>query len=338
MINVSIIIPHHNGKKLLFDCIDSIHKNIINQNYELIVVDNMSSDNSADDAKIKFPSINLIKSNKNLGYSGGCNLGSKHANGKYLIFLNNDTIHEKNWVEELVSFLEKNPQAGAAQPKILNAVNTEMFDYAGGAGGFIDKYCFPFVRGRLFNTLEKDLSQYDNPERIFWASGAAFIIRKRLFEELDFFDNIYFAYMEEIDLCWRLQLLGWSVWYVPSSVVYHYGKQTIRENSFKSHYLNHRNSWILFIKNSYSFEKGCLIIKRYILDHMAAIYSILIMDFNRFFAIFFSHLWLIYNFRTLFNIRRNNILNNSNIDLIYDNSIAIDYFFKNKKYFSQIFD
>jgi len=335
---ISIIIPHHNGKKLLFDCVDSIYKNITTKDFEVIVVDNMSNDNSADEIKEKFPTINLLKAGSNLGYSGGCNFGAKHAQGEYIIFLNNDTLHTKNWIEELVNFLENNPQVGAAQPKILNAINREMFDYAGGAGGFIDKYCFPFVRGRLFNTLEKDINQYGNPKKIFWASGAAFIIRKRLLEELDYFDNIYFAYMEEIDLCWRLQSLGWSVWYVPSSLVYHYGKQTIKENSFKSHYFNHRNSWILFFKNSHSFENGLLIFKRYILDHMAAIYSILILDFNRFLAIFASHLWIIYNCRTLFHSRKNNHLRNSKIDLIYENSIAVDYFFKGKKYFSQIFD
>tara|TARA_A100000164_G_scaffold381241_1_gene431933 strand:- start:869 stop:1885 length:1017 start_codon:yes stop_codon:yes gene_type:complete len=338
MINVSIIIPHHNGKKLLFDCLNSIYNNTNTKDFETIVVDNMSNDLSADDAKAEFPLINLLKANLNLGYSGGCNLGAKHAKGKYIIFLNNDTLLTKNWAEKLVSFLEKNPQVGAAQPKILNAINRDIFDYAGGAGGFIDKYCFPFVRGRLFDTLEKDINQYNEPKKIFWASGAALIIRKHILEELNYFDNIYFAYMEEIDLCWRLQSLGWGVWYVPSSTVYHYGKQTIKENSFKSHYFNHRNSWILFIKNSHSFEKGLLILKRYILDQMAAIYSILTFDFNRFLAIFCSHLWMIYNLKTLFYIRKNNKAKNSKIDLIYKNSIAIDYFFKGKKYFSQIFD
>ena len=144
--------------------------------------------------------------------------------------------------------------------------------------------------------------------------------------------------MEEIDLCWRLQALGWGIWNVPSSVVYHYGKQTIKENSFKSHYLNHRNSWILFLKNSASFEKGALIIKRFILDQMAAVYSILILDFNRLLAILFSHLWLIYNFRALLSIRNKNKLRYQSLDLIYNGSIAIDYFFKRKKYFNQIFE
>ena len=335
---LSIIIPHHNGEELLFNCLESILNQISIKDFEIIVVDNRSIDNSADKAKEKFPSINLLKSETNLGYSGGCNFGAKNAKGEYTIFLNNDTLHTKNWIEELIGFLDKNPQAGAAQPKILNATNRDTFDYAGGAGGYIDKYCFPFVRGRIFNSIEKDSNQYDDVKKIFWASGAAFIIRTELLRELNYFDNIYFAYMEEIDLCWRLQALGLGIWNVPTSIVYHYGKQTIKENTFKSHYLNHRNSWILFIKNSATFEKGLLIIKRFILDLMAAVYSILTFDINRFLAIFSSHLWLVYNFKTLLNIRLSNHLRHHKLDLIYQRSIAIDYFFRRKKIFNQIFE
>ena len=335
---LSIIIPHHNGEELLFNCLESILNQISIQDFEIIVVDNGSIDDSADKAKEKFPSINLLKSETNLGYSGGCNFGAKNAKGEYTIFLNNDTLHTKNWIEELIGFLDKNPQAGAAQPKILNATNKDTFDYAGGAGGYIDKYCFPFVRGRIFNSLEKDSNQYDDVKKIFWASGAAFIIRTELLRELNYFDNIFFAYMEEIDLCWRLQALGLGIWNVPTSIVYHYGKQTIKENTFKSHYLNHRNSWILFIKNSATFEKGLLIIKRFILDLMAAVYSILTFDINRFLAIFASHLWLVYNFKTLLNIRLSNHLRHHKLDLIYQRSIAIDYFLRRKKIFNQIFE
>tara|TARA_B100000579_G_scaffold88150_1_gene69256 strand:- start:1454 stop:2467 length:1014 start_codon:yes stop_codon:yes gene_type:complete len=335
---LSIIIPHHNGEELLFNCLESILNHISIQDFEIIIVDNASTDNSGDKAKQKFPLISLLKSETNLGYSGGCNFGAKNAKGEYIIFLNNDTLHTKNWIEELINFLDKNPQAGAAQPKILNATNRDTFDYAGGAGGYIDKYCFPFVRGRIFNSLEKDNNQYDDIKKIFWASGAAFIIRTDLLRKLNYFDNIYFAYMEEIDLCWRLQALGLGIWNVPTSVVYHYGKQTIKENTFKSHYLNHRNSLILFIKNTPTFEKGFLIIKRFILDQMAAVYSILTLDINRFLAIFASHLWLVYNFKTLLNVRLSNHLRHHKLDLIYQRSIAIDYFFRRKKIFNQIFE
>ena len=177
-----------------------------------------------------------------------------------MLFLNNDTEHSNEWIEKLVYFLDSNSKIAAVQPKILNIHNKKLFDYAGGAGGFIDKFCFPFVQGRIFHTIEKDHNQYNNPSRIFWASGAAFMIQSNIFKTLKGFDEVYFAYMEEIDLCWRAQAMGYKIYCVPDSFVYHYGKQTIKENTTKSHYLNHRNSWILFLKNSFTFDYGILII------------------------------------------------------------------------------
>ena len=266
---VSIIIPNYNGGDLLYNCIDSIYKNISIKDFEIIVVDNGSTDNSINRVKSNFQNVEIISSNSNLGYSGGCNLGATHASGKYLLFLNNDTEHSNEWIEKLVYFLDSNSKIAAVQPKILNIHNKKLFDYAGGAGGFIDKFCFPFVQGRIFHTLEEDHNQYNNPSRIFWASGAAFMIRSNIFKTLEGFDKVYFAYMEEIDLCWRAQAMGYKIYSVPDSFVYHYGKQTIKENTIKSHYLNHRNSWILFFKNSFTFNYGILIIQRLVLDWMA---------------------------------------------------------------------
>ena len=253
---VSIIIPHYNGKKLLYNCINSIYQNIDIDNFEIIVVDNASTDNSIKNIQNLFSDVVVVSNKKNIGYSGGCNIGAQHAKGKYLIFLNNDTEHSDRWIEKLVDFLEEHPSAFAAQPKVLNINNKEYFDYAGGAGGFIDCFGFPYVKGRLFNTLEKDTGQYDKPSEIFWSSGAAMIVRADIFNQLSGFDEVYFAYMEEIDLCWRAQALGYKIWSVPSAFIYHYGKQTIKENTIKSHYLNHRNSWILFFKNSFTFNYG----------------------------------------------------------------------------------
>ena len=170
MTSVSIVIPHLNGKKILYNCIESLYRNIININVEIIIVDNGSKDNSIEHVKKHFNELKIIKSDKNLGYSGGCNLGASKAIHDYIIFLNNDTIHSKGWVEELVNFLDSNPHIGAAQPKILNAINKDKFDYAGAAGGFIDKYCFPYAQGRLFSTIEEDKGQYNEPKKIFWAS------------------------------------------------------------------------------------------------------------------------------------------------------------------------
>ena len=331
---VSIIIPNYNGGDLLYNCINSIYENISIKDFEIIVVDNGSTDNSINRVKNNFQNVEIISSNSNLGYSGGCNLGATHASGKYLLFLNNDTKHSNEWIEKLVHFLDSNSKIAAVQPKILNIHNKKLFDYAGGAGGFIDKFCFPFVQGRIFHTLEEDHNQYNNPSRIFWASGAAFMIRSNIFKTLEGFDKVYFAYMEEIDLCWRAQAMGYKIYSVPDSFVYHYGKQTIKENTIKSHYLNHRNSWILFFKNSFTFNYGILIIQRLALDWMALAYSVMTLDIRRFFAILFAQIWILFFSGKIIKIRRNNQI--TQLDNIYDKSIAIDYFFKRKKYFSQI--
>lgn len=331
---VSIIIPNYNGGDLLYNCINSIYENISIKDFEIIVVDNGSTDNSINRVKSNFQNVEIISSNSNLGYSGGCNLGATHASGKYLLFLNNDTEHSNEWIEKLVHFLDSNSKIAAVQPKILNIHNKKLFDYAGGAGGFIDKFCFPFVQGRIFHTLEEDHNQYNNPSRIFWASGAAFMIRSNIFKTLEGFDKVYFAYMEEIDLCWRAQAMGYKIYSVPDSFVYHYGKQTIKENTIKSHYLNHRNSWILFFKNSFTFNYGILIIQRLVLDWMALAYSVMTLDIRRFFAILFAQIWILFFSGKIIKIRRDNQI--TQLDNIYDKSIAIDYFFKRKKYFSQI--
>ena len=333
---VSIIIPHYNGKDLLYNCIDSIYNNITIENFEIIVVDNASTDDSVKHIETSFPEVIIVKNKNNVGYSGGCNIGAGNANGKYLLFLNNDTEHSNQWIEKLVNFLDENPDVFSAQPKILNINNKEYFDYAGGAGGFIDHFCFPYVKGRIFNTLEKDTGQYDQQSKIFWSSGAAMIVRADIFNQLNGFDEIYFAYMEEIDLCWRAQALGYKIFSVPDSLIYHYGKQTIKANTIKSHYLNHRNSWILFFKNSYTFDYGTLIVKRLLLDWMALVYSVLTLDIRRFIAIILAELWLLLFTIKIIDTRKNN--NVVHLDNIYNKSIAIDYFFKRKKYFSQIED
>jgi len=333
---VSIIIPHYNGKDLLYNCIDSIYNNITIENFEIIVVDNASTDDSVKHIETSFPEVIIVKNKNNVGYSGGCNIGAENANGKYLLFLNNDTEHSNQWIEKLVNFLDENPDVFSAQPKILNINNKEYFDYAGGAGGFIDHFCFPYVKGRIFNTLEKDTGQYNQQSKIFWSSGAAMIVRADIFNQLNGFDEIYFAYMEEIDLCWRAQALGYKIFSIPDSLIYHYGKQTIKENTIKSHYLNHRNSWILFFKNSHTFDYGILIIKRLILDWMALVYSLLTLDVRRFFAIVLAELWIIVFGIKIINVRKNNHI--ARLDNIYRKSVAVDYFFKRKKYFSQIED
>jgi len=217
---VSIIIPHWNGIDVLSECIDSLN-NTKYSNFEIIVVDNASSDDSVKWINNNHPKINIVENDQNYGYAGGCNRGIKISKGDYIVFLNNDTIQEKNWLSNLVSFMNNHPDCAAVQPKILNYYERDKFDYAGGSGGHMDVLCYPFARGRLFLEQEIDNKQYDDDTQCFWASGTAIMVRKKYFLEVEKFDENFFAHMEEIDLCWKLQLKGYKVYVNPKSVVYH---------------------------------------------------------------------------------------------------------------------
>ena len=254
-----------------------------------------------------------------------------------MLFLNNDTEHSSEWIEKLVHFLDSNSNIAAVQPKILNIYNKKLFDYAGGTGGFIDKFCFPFVQGRIFDTLEEDHGQYNNPSKIFWASGAAIMIRSNVFKELEGFDKIYFSYMEEIDFCWRVQSLGHEVWSFPSSYIYHHGPyKNFRKSSINSYYLNHRNSWILFLKNSYNFNYGLSIVLKLLLDWIALAYSLLRLNLKQHLGIIKAHWWLCFSLYKIFKLRKENQYKLNQLDNIYRGSIVVDYFLRRKKYFSQI--
>lgn len=323
-----------NSKELLYACINSIQENTSIDDYEIIVVNNGPINDSVRTLANDFKKTTIINNAKNYGFSKACNIGALNASGEFLLFLNNDTIHSKGWIEKLILFLENHSFVGAIQPKIRNIKNKNIFDYAGASGGFLDSYGFPFCRGRIFNSIEKDVKQYDAPVKIFWASGAALMTYKNLFEELNGFDEDYFAYMEEIDFCWRLQKKGFEIWVDPSSVIYHHGKMTIKKGSIKSNFLNHRNSWILFLKNSETFHYGTMIFKRFILDILALVYSMVRLDWSRFLAIILSLCFVLFNFPKIM-LNRKKSLDNGKVSL-YQGSIAIDYYFFFKRKFSQI--
>ncbi|MBT7118370.1 MAG: glycosyltransferase family 2 protein, partial [Candidatus Marinimicrobia bacterium] len=217
---VSIIIPHWNGIDVLSECIESLKKSTL-PSFEIIVSDNASSDGSQAWIKENHPDIILLENDKNYGYAGGCNYGSNIAKGEFLLFLNNDTIQDPNWLQPLVDQMKSDESIAAIQPKILNYYNRKIFDYAGGSGGHLDLFCFPFARGRVFLEQEKDSGQYDDAQKCFWASGTAMLVRKKTFFAAGKFDETFFAHMEEIDLCWRFQAMGFQVWSEPKSVIYH---------------------------------------------------------------------------------------------------------------------
>lgn len=343
MNKVSIIIPHYNNFPIIDRCLKSL-KSLIYKNIEIIVIDNNSYDNSFDKIKNNYKDIILKKSQKNLGYAGGCNLGASFASGDYLLFLNNDTVHDKNFLNHLVATLDKNKNIASVQPKIKNLNRKDFFDYAGASGGYIDYLVFPFCRGRIFDTLEKDTSQYDKKTNVFWTSGTAFLTRKSLFIKMKGFDQKLFAHMEEIDYCWKCNLSNYICTANPSAVIYHEGAKTLNYNSPMKTYLNHRNSLILLLTN-YEFLTVLKILPtrifleitssfrelfKFRLLHFIAHYLSLVSIFN-----FFYLLKRRKHVNTIRKVGDEHLFENN---LIFSKSIVFDYFLKRKLYFKDLID
>ena len=338
--SVSIVIPHWNNVDVLSECLESI-LNTDFENFETIVVDNASTDNSVASVRSNYPNVKLIENEKNYGYAGGCNIGAEAASGDYLIFLNNDTVQEKDWISNLIKTINSDDKIAAVQPKILNYYDRNVFDYAGGSGGHMDIYCFPFARGRIFSFQENDEGQYNNKEKCFWSSGTCFMVRRELFQKSGGFDESFFAHMEEIDLCWRLYAMGFEVWVEPNSVVYHKNALTLPMYSHKKYYLNHRNSLLMLLGN-YSIKNIFLIgIPRLILEKIACFYSILMLDCRHFTAILRSLFWIIFHPNVIMKKRKSfskirTITDKKIMENMMQSSIVIKYYLLKKQAYLDI--
>ena len=340
MTNISIIIPHYNNYQILNDCLKSLYKSELHD-AEIIIVNNNSTDDSIKKITVKYPKPIIISTTMNRGYAGGCNYGAKHAKGKLLVFLNNDIEVHKEWLTQLIQTIGSKTNIASVQPKILNKKNPKKFDYAGASGGFIDKYCYPFARGRIFNTIENDNGQYNDEKKIFWASGTGFITRKSIFNILGGFDETLFAHMEEIDYHWKCQLHGYEIYVNPMSIIYHLCGKTLSYQSAYKTYLNHRNSLLLLLSNYNFINTLKFIIIRIIMEFISCIKDLVSLRFNHAFAQINSLLWIILHphiiikrrtiIKSIRKVTDKKLLNN----IIFDKSIVYQYFIKqNKKYTS----
>lgn len=334
---VSVVILNYNGMKFVHALFESLFKTDY-PSVEWIMVDNASSDDSADYTENHFPEVTLIRSKSNLGYTGGNNLGIAAAHGKYIVLLNNDVEVSPDWLDHLVNEAEKDSTIGALQPKLQSMINRGYFEYAGASGGFIDKWGFAFLRGRMFDTIEVDHGQYDDIRSIFWASGAALFLRKTALDEVGTLDETFFMHYEEIDLCWRLHLRGYAIKVIPHSKVLHYVSASLPAANFKKLYWNHRNSLILLIKNLSAGGFFITLLQRYILDGMAGMHALIQLEPKRIFAILKAHFW-VYSHSHLLWKKRKAVQNGRTVSdkqfnhLIYPKSIVVDYFLKKKKEF-----
>lgn len=267
---IAIVILNWNGKKLLETFLPSI-VNFSAEKAEIFVADNASTDDSISYVKKHFPSVNIIENDVNGGYAKGYNDALQSVEADIYCLINSDVEVTENWLSPILEVFEKEKNVAIIQPKILDYKDKAYFEYAGAGGGFIDFFGYPYCRGRVFNSLEKDAHQFDNTTKIFWASGACFFIRSKVFHDLKGFDEDYFAHQEEIDLCWRTQNLGFDIKYIGTSTVFHVGGATLQETNPHKTYLNFRNSLLNVVKNVPKKWFIIVVLSRLILDGIAGI-------------------------------------------------------------------
>ncbi len=333
---VAVVILNFNGEDLLQQFLPSVIKYTSAEDVEIVVVDNCSTDGSLQVLK-QFPEIKLISFSENYGFAKGYNIALQQIDAEYVVLLNSDVEVSENWLTPMVDILESNKDIAACQPKILSYKNFRYFEYAGACGGFIDLYGYPFCRGRLRVITEEDMGQYEESIPVFWATGACLCIRKSDFLECGGFDERFFAHMEEIDLCWRLQLLGKRVFCCPQSVVKHVGAATLQNNSRKL-YLNFRNNLLMLYKNLSDDRIKKVFFVRWFLDYFAMFQFLLKGEFSNAKAILkarkdFSEIKKEYKDIRLA-IQENSEKNF--LKTIYPHSILLDTYLKNKKSFKDL--
>lgn len=266
----AVVILNWNGEMFLKQFLPSVITHTDLSVNEIVVADNGSTDGSLQLLKEQFPEVKTILLDQNYGFAGGYNKALAQIDAEYYLLLNSDVEVTPGWLDVLTTYMDKHPKTAACQPKIRAFHNKEYFEHAGAAGGFIDRYGFPYCRGRIFGTTEKDLGQYDEVSEIFWATGACLMIRSEIFKKTGGFDDAFFAHMEEIDLCWRINSRGFKIVCVPQSVVYHVGGGTLNTEHPRKTYLNFRNNLLMLYKNVPQAQLNKVLNARCFFDYAAA--------------------------------------------------------------------
>lgn len=327
----AVIILNWNGKALLEQFLPSVVR--YSQNTTVYVADNASTDGSVAYLSANFPTVQVIRNTENGGYAKGYNNALAHLTEDLFVLLNSDVEVTENWLQPIRSEFEKDDQLVAAQPKILDYNNKSKFEYAGAAGGFIDKLGYPYCRGRIFGSLEEDTGQYNNVIPIFWATGACLFVTSHAFKQLKGFDEDFFAHQEEIDLCWRLHSLGGTIKYVGTSTVYHVGGATLGTANPQKTFYNFRNTLLALVKNVKGHSVWWLIFQRLILDGIAGIQFILKGKFRHFLAVLRAHVSF-YRLLPRYLKKRKKWASNFNYYTV--TSIVWQYFFRRKKKYSDL--
>jgi GT2 family glycosyltransferase len=337
-IKTAVVILNWNGKKLLEQFLPTVISHTVSENNSVIVADNGSTDDSVEYLKKEFPDIPLIILDKNYGFADGYNKALEQVHSDYVVLLNSDVETTQGWITGLISYMDNNPDVAAVQPKILSYYEREKFEYAGAAGGFIDRYGYPFCRGRILNTVEADKGQYDKEIDVFWATGACMCVRLRDYQEAGGLDGGFFAHMEEIDLCWRFNARGRRVLCIPSSIVYHVGGASLSKDNPKKMYLNFRNNLLMLYKNVAQQALSRTFINRFIFDFMAFGHLLIKGKFKSAKAVVKAYIDFFEMRKSYESVRAENIskIIVSNISSQYNKSIIINYY-TGKKTFNSLF-
>ena len=333
MNKVAVIILNWNGEKLLREYLPSVIETTDTSIADIIVADNGSTDSSVELLRKEFPQVKLLEFKENYGFAEGYNRAIKETNYPYTVLLNSDVATTQGWINTLFDYMEANPNVGACQPKIRAYTNKSYFEYAGAAGGFIDSNGYPYCRGRIFDTVEEDNGQYDEVIPVFWATGAALMVRSELYLGVGGLDKDFFAHMEEIDLCWRILLTGSEIMAVPQSVVYHLGGGSLPASNPRKTYLNFRNNLLMLHKNLPDATRGKKLFVRRLLDTVAWAKFMATFDFKNANAILKAH----NDFRSM----RKAYTNHPSVDLLQTRpdchrNILLDYYLRGRKKWSNL--
>ncbi|MBI2271304.1 MAG: glycosyltransferase family 2 protein [Bacteroidetes bacterium] len=337
MTKVAVVILNWNGRTFLEKFLQGVLTNSLSA-AEVIIADNASTDDSVIFLRSRFPHVRIIENSVNGGFAKGYNDALKKVEAEYYVLLNSDVEVAPGWIEPVIQLMDRDNSIAACQPKLLSFHNRNQFEYAGGAGGYIDKYGYPFCRGRIFDSFENDNGQYNDTREVHWATGACLFIRASAFHKAGGLDEDFFAHMEEIDLCWRLKNTGHKVMYCAQSMVYHVGAGTLAKNSPRKTYLNFRNNLILLCKNHAHQFFWIKLFLRMTLDAIAGLKFLLSGDVDHFVAVLKAHGSFYSTFsRTL--QKRKQLKKEVKVystSAIYNRSIVVDYFIRGKKYFGDL--
>lgn len=334
MKRVAVVILNYNGRKFLEEFLPNVMANTNADLADIVVADNASTDGSVELMHERFPGIRLIDNGFNGGFATGYNMALRQIEADYYVLLNSDIEVTPHWIEPVIELMDANPQIAACQPKILSYHEKEKFEYAGASGGFIDKYGYPFCRGRVFQRLEEDRGQYDDICEVFWATGACMFVRADLYLKYGGLDDAFFAHMEEIDFCWRMKNLGYKIFCCPQSKVYHIGGGTLPKSSARKTYLNFRNNLSLLYKNLPSNRLFWVIAYRILLDWVAAFKFLFGGGLADFWAVIRAHFAFYRRIPAIRKVRKT--LTNRPVGQMYQRNIVFENFLRGKKKFSDL--